>query len=137
MPHADYSHRSTVDKLGIKPGQRVALVDHAFPLDEMLCREVRARAGEADGSDGPVDVVLISVDAATDAAAMLRIWRERIDPAGGIWLLTPKRGQAGYVNQTELIGAGLAAELVDIKICSVSETVSGMRFVIRRRDRTL
>jgi ligand-binding sensor domain-containing protein len=54
---------------------------------------------------------------------------------GGIWLLSPKRGLPGYVNQSELIAAGLEAGLVDNKSCSVSETTSGLRFVIRRADR--
>ncbi|MBF8284155.1 MAG: hypothetical protein HW378_3070, partial [Anaerolineales bacterium] len=39
------------------------------------------------------------------------------------------------LNQTDLIPLGLAAGLVDNKTCSVSENESGMRFVIRRKDR--
>ncbi len=70
-----------------------------------------------------------------DVVALLQHWRSRLEPAGGIWLLTPKRGQPGYVDQRDLIAAGLAAELVDNKVCSVSDTTSAMRFVIRKRDR--
>ena len=136
MTSADYSHRSTTDKLGIKSGSRVAFVYHAFPLDEALRREALERtARPVAATDEPADVVLIAADASTDVVALLREWRERIDPAGGIWLLTPKRGRPGYVNGTDLIAAGGEAGLVDNKICSVSDTVSGMRFVIRRRDR--
>jgi hypothetical protein len=40
------------------------------------------------------------------------------------------------VDLRELIGAGPAAGLVDNKSCSVSDTTSGMRFVIRLADRT-
>jgi hypothetical protein len=50
-------------------------------------------------------------------------------------VLTPKRGLPGYVNTADLIPLGAAAGLVDNKVCSVSERVSGMRFVIRRVDR--
>jgi len=74
--------------------------------------------------------------AITDVVRVLSTWRARIDPAGGIWLLTPKRGQPGYVDQRELILAGPSAGLVDNKICSVDDTTSAMRFVIRRADRT-
>src|SRR5205085_12554853 len=95
-----------------------------------------ARAGrEAAADDEPADVVLIGADASTDVDHVLSAWRARIDPAGGIWLLTPKRGQAGYVDQRELILAGPAAGVVDNKICSVSDTTSGIRFVIRKIDR--
>nr|MBA2451381.1 DUF3052 family protein [Chloroflexota bacterium] len=67
--------------------------------------------------------------------ALLETWKPRLQPNGGIWLLTPKRGQPGYVDQRELIAAGLAAGLVDNKVCSVSDTTSAMRFVIRKADR--
>jgi len=71
----------------------------------------------------------------TDAVEVLKKWRQHLTPSGGIWLLTAKRGQPGYVDQRELITAGQQAEVVDNKICSVSPTVSAMRFVIRKKDR--
>jgi hypothetical protein len=136
MPERDYSHRSAVDKLGIKPGDAISLVSLAGPIDGELTRQALDRAGrDAAGPEEPADVVLISADASTDAVAALAEWRSRIKPAGGIWLLTPKRGRPGYVNQNELISAGPEAGLVDNKIGSVSDEVSGMRFVIRRKDR--
>ena len=136
MAERDYSHRDVIDKLGIKPG--FALAFEAAPV--VIDAQLRARALERTGrepaaDDEPVDVVLVGADASTDVVTVLRSWRARIDSAGGIWLLTPKRGQAGYVDQTELILAGPAARVVDNKICSVSDSVSAMRFVIRRADR--
>jgi hypothetical protein len=80
-------------------------------------------------------VVLVGADASTDVHTVLTTWRKRIDPAGGIWLLTPKRGQHGYVDQRELILAGPDAGVVDNKICSVDAQTSAMRFVIRKADR--
>ncbi len=80
----------------------------------------------------PVDVVLIAVDADTDARAVLAAWKPRLVPDGGIWLLTPKRTQPGYVDQRLLIEAGLDVGLVDNKSISVSDSTSGMRWVIRR-----
>jgi hypothetical protein len=132
----DYSHRDVVDKLGIKPGFAVAFDDSSAPIDTQL----RGRALEKAGRDGaaadePADVVLVGADASTDVEGVLKRWRQRIGQAGGIWLLTPKRGQQGYIDQNELILAGPAAGVVDNKICSVSDTISGMRFVIRKVDR--
>jgi hypothetical protein len=136
MPERDYSHRSAVDKLDIKPGHAVALVPLAGPLKGELCQQALERAGRDALRPGePADVVLISADASSDPVALLKQWRSRINPAGGIWLLTPKRGRPGYISQNELIPAGPAAGLVDNKTCSVSDDVSGMRFVIRRKDR--
>ena len=136
MAERDYSHRDVVDKLGIKPGFAVAFDAAPVPVDPDLRTRALARAGRAEAAaDERVDVVLIGADASTAVEPILARWRARIDPAGGIWLLTPKRGSAGYVDQTELILAGPAAGVVDNKICSVSDTVSAMRFVIRKVDR--
>jgi hypothetical protein len=135
-PERDYSHRDVVDKLGIKPGYAVAFDQSAAPIDPDLRKRALEKAGREAASDGePVDVVLIGADASTDAERLLKSWRERIDPAGGIWVLTPKRKQPGYVEQTELILLGPAVGLVDNKICSVDDRTSAMRFVIRRADR--
>lgn len=135
-PERDYSHRGVVDKLGIKPGATVRFDESAGPLDRALKADVLDRAARPpETPDEPADVVLVTADATTDAVAMLERWRGGITQSGGIWLLTPKRGQSGYVDQRELIDAGKIAGLVDNKVCSVSDATSAMRFVIRRADR--
>jgi hypothetical protein len=132
----DYSHRDVVDKLGIKPGLALAFDTAPTPIDATLRGRALDRVGRpAAAIDERADVVLVGADASTDVEAVLRHWRDRIDPAGGIWLLTPKRGQPGYVDQRELILAGPAAGVVDNKTCSVSDTTSAIRFVIRKIDR--
>ena len=136
MAERDYSHRDVLDKLGIKPGHTVALDPRAGQLEPALAARILDRTGRsvADGSH-PVDVALVTLDGTHDAAQVLKCWRARISPAGGIWLLTPKRGQPGYVDQRDLIEAGKLAGVVDNKVCSVSDTMSAMRFVIRKQDR--
>lgn len=136
MPDRDYSHRDIVDKLGIKPGSLVAFDEQVAPLDKTLRDKVLARTGCAPAEqDELADVVLVPLHAGANAAEVLGGWRLRIRPDGGIWLLTPKRGQPGYVDQRELIRAGGEAGMVDNKSCSVDDATSGMRFVIRRADR--
>ncbi len=136
MTEKDYRHRDVVDKLGIKPGHAVALDEDAWPLDPSLRDQILARTGRPPASEGEaVHVVVLTADAATDTVATLTTWKARLDSAGGIWMLTPKRGQPGHLGQRQLIPAGAAAGLVDNKSCSVSESVSAMRFVIRIRDR--
>jgi Protein of unknown function (DUF3052) len=133
VPEKDYSHRDVLDKLGIKPGHAVAVVG---PADPDLSQRVLEKTGRAIAADDePADVVLVWADAHTDAVATLQAWKHKIDPSGGIWLLTPKRTQPGYVDQNDLIEAGKQAGVVDNKICSVSDTTSAMRFVIRKADR--
>jgi hypothetical protein len=136
QPERDYSHRGVVDKLGIKPGHAVSFQASPRPIARDLEQQALDRTGREPASAAePADVVLVGADATTDVLGVLSHWRTRIDPAGGIWLLTPKRGQPGYVDQRELIAAGPAAGLVDNKICSIDDHTSAMRFVIRKIDR--
>jgi hypothetical protein len=136
MPDKDYSQRDVLDKLGIKPGQAVALALDVGGADAALARRILERTGRSPADNGEVvDVLLARVGDATMALAVLQSWRARLQPAGAIWLLTAKRGQPGYLDQRELIAAGQRAGLVDNKSCSVSDGTSGLRFVIRREHR--
>ncbi len=119
----------------MKPGQVVDLYDPANLLDPKLVAEIRFRAPARPGADEPLDLAILVVDAAADIALLLRTYRARLKPAGGIWLVTPKRGRPGYIRGEDLIPVGLSERLVDNKVCSVSEELSGMRFVIRREER--
>jgi len=135
-PERDYSGRDVVDKLGVRAGQAVALDERAWELDGDLRGRILSRAHRPPASGGePLDLVLVSVADTTDVVEVLRRWRVTLKPAGAIWLLSPKRGRPGYVDQRHLIAAGAEAGLVDNKSCSVSDAISAMRFVIRRRDR--
>lgn len=134
MPEKNYQDRDLLDKLGIKPGHAVAIVHLEIDLD--LSRRIIERAGRPLATEDEVlDIVLAVIDEATDAITLLKKWRQRLAPSGGIWLLTAKRGQHDYVDQRELIAAGQQAGVVDNKVCSFSPTLSAMRFVIRKKDR--
>jgi hypothetical protein len=137
MPEKDYSHRDVLDKLGLKPGQAVRVVGKGEPA---LLARVRERVGRAPVRRGLADVVLYWPRTAGEITPSLAELRSVIVEAGAIWVFTAKRDQRSasgmaYLNQSDLIPLGLAAGLVDNKTCSVSETESGMRFVIRKKDR--
>lgn len=136
MTERDYSHRDVVDKLGVKPGHIVAFAEDAWQIDPGLRERILTRTERSRGVEGDVlDLVFVAVDDTTDAVTALRRWKTHLAPTGGIWMLSPKRGHPGYLDQRALIPAGAAAGLVDNKSCSVSATVSAMRFVIRKQDR--
>ena len=137
MPEKDYSHRDVLDKLGLKPGQAVRVVGGG---DKALLARVREKVGLAPVRAGLADVVLYWPRSVGEITPSLLELRGGIVQNGGIWVFTGKRGQRNasgmdYLNQTELIPLGLAAGLVDNKTCSVSDTESAMRFVIRKKDR--
>ncbi len=136
MPEKNYQDRDLLDKLGIKPGHAVAFANATWEIDPELSQHILERTGRPPATeDEALDIVLAVIDEASDAVALLKKWRQYLAPSGGIWLLTAKRGQPGYVDQRDLIATGQQAEVVDNKICSVSPTMSAMRFVIRKKDR--
>ena len=136
MPEKNYQDRDVLDKLGIKPGHAVAFAYKADEIDPDLRQRISERAGRPPATeDEAVDVVLATIDDTTNAIELLKRWRARLTPSGDIWLLRAKRGQPGYVDQRELIAAGQQAGVVDNKVCSISSTISAMRFVIRKKDR--
>jgi hypothetical protein len=120
--------KSRLDKLGIKPGQRVCLVDFADP--ELLA-ELAARGAEVVecGSVGSVDHVFLGVRARDDLARLpeLIAW---LRPKGGIW--TIRRKGSSDVSEADVLGAGRAAGLTDTKVVRFSEALTAERFVPRR-----
>ena len=127
-----YSTRPLLDKLGIKPGSRVAVVGLDDPSFLRLLRE-RTQDVVVGRPRSSCDIVLIAVARIADLAVLERAKRW-IEPNGAVWLIRPKGGRS-ELRDTDLIAAGLAAGLVDNKIASFSETHGAMRFVFRLRDR--
>ena len=133
---ARYAAKDVLDKLGVKPGDAVLVAGRP---DADLVARARKKAGRPAARTGELaDVVLYWPRGASEVTARLRALRKRIVEAGGIWVISAKRGQerAGrpYL-ANDVIALGLAAGLVDNKICSISESDTAMRFVIRRSDR--
>jgi hypothetical protein len=133
---ARYAAKDVLDKLGVKPGDAVLVAGRP---DAALVARARKKAGRPAARVGELaDVVLYWPRSAGEVTARLRALRKRIVEAGGIWVISAKRGQerAGrpYL-ANDVIALGLAAGLVDNKICSISESDTAMRFVIRRSDR--
>ena len=62
---------------------------------------------------------------------------QRLATAGGLWVCWPKKSSGAKTDLTDVAvrATGLAAGLVDVKVCAVDETWSGLRFVRRLRDR--
>ncbi len=123
-------------KLGIKPEMRVGLVSAPAGLEALLGDlppgvTVRRRL------QGTFDIVVAFCPRRRDLEGGLPRWRTALALDGGLWLAWPKRssGLATDLGEADVRGLGLAAGLVDNKICAIDATWSGLRFVYRRADR--
>jgi len=116
-----------LDKLGIRPGIRVALIDID---DETIRPLLRDRTSDiTEGWPDPeTDVVLLGADS-TDALEPLKALTARIRPNGAIWVVS-RKGRAATLRYADLVDAAKAAALVDNKVASFSATHTALRFVI-------
>ena len=136
MDQIGYSHRSLVQKLGIKPGMKLAFFDppesYLKALDE-LPEDVRF----TQSSDESVDIIHFFV---TDRAHLARQFSSLVfmlAPSGMLWISWPKgsSGVATDLSENSIREIGLAHGLVDIKVIAVDEVWSGLKFVYRIADR--
>jgi len=121
-----------LDKLGVKPGSRVAVVNLEDPEFLELLR-ARTKDVVFGKPRTPCDIVFVGVSNGRDLLRLKQV-KSWIEPNGAIWAIRAKGGR-GPLRDTDLIDAGLAAGLVDNKIASFSDTHGAMRFVFRLRDR--
>ncbi len=135
-PTAGYSGTPLAKKLGIKPGMRVVALDAPGDYATLL-------------APLPDDVSLTST--LTDNAAFVHIFcddrailearlpeaRDALRSDGILWLSWPKKasGVATNLDGNVVRGLGLEAGLVDIKVCAVDATWSGLKFMYRKKDR--
>jgi hypothetical protein len=116
-----------LDKLGVKPGMRVALVDLE---DAAFEAEVRTRTHDVTiGDPAPdTDVVVYAADS-HEALTRLPDLRARIVPNGAIWVVS-RTGRAATIRDVDVIGAAKAAGLVDNKVASFDDSRTSLRLVI-------
>jgi hypothetical protein len=116
-----------LDKLGIRPGMRVALID----IDDDSIRALLAgrTSDVTDGWPGPdTDVVLLGADSMAQLAPLPEL-AARIRPNGAIWVVS-RKGKAATLRDVEVIEAARASGLVDTKVASFSATHTSLRLVI-------
>jgi len=126
------STRPLLDKLGVKPGSKVAIVDLDDTAFERLLRERTASIVHGRPRT-PSDLVFLGAKELSDLKRLKDV-KKWIEPNGAIWVVRPKGGRS-EIRDTDVIEAGLAAGLVDNKIASFSDTQGAMRLVFRLRDR--
>ena len=135
MSERDYSETPLPRKLGIKEGSRVALVGapEGFPA---TLGPLPAGA-ELVPPRGPLDVIVLFAARRAELEGSFSGLGRELTPAGGLWIAYPKKASGVPTDLTfaEVQEIGLATGLVDNKSCAIDEVWSGVRFVVRLRDR--
>ena len=133
---AGYSGTPLAKKLGIKPGARVYVENE--PADyrqllEPLPADVTFLRRLAAG----VDVIHLFTKEARELAAKLPEYLQKMAQDGAVWVSWPKKAAKVPTDVTEDVVRELALPLglVDVKVCAVDETWSGLKLVIRVENR--
>jgi hypothetical protein len=133
---AGYSGTPLTQKLGIKPGARVALVRAPEGFEGAL-EPMPDGARLRHQARGQHDVVMFFATRLAELERRFDTLARATCDAGGLWIAWPKRtaGVATDLRENIVREVGLAHGLVDNKVCAVDETWSGLRFVYRLSDR--
>ena len=133
---AGYSGTALVRKLGLKVGMRVAFVDAPDHYRDLLGELPEPmRILHRPGRD--MDFVHFFTSRRKRLDSRLPALKASLAATGMLWISWPKKSSsmATEVAESDIRAAGLAAGLVDVKICAVDEDWSGLKFVYRREDR--
>jgi hypothetical protein len=129
----DYSHRTAVQKLGVKPAQRVEITGD---VGTGLRRDVKEAVGRGLVRSGELDGAIVLVESEAQAREALVRYRARLRDTGYLWVITRKRGHETYLNQMALVPHAKKLGLIDNKTCSIDDARSGIRFVVPRALRS-
>lgn len=131
---AGYSGTPLVQKLGIKPGARIQIISEPPDFRSVL-------GALPDGvkplSRGELDFAMVFTKTIAELEKRFVTLRDRLAPNGTLWVSWPKKSSGVPTELTENVvrDFGLDHGLVDVKVCAVDDTWSGLKFVRRLKDR--
>jgi hypothetical protein len=129
-----YSGTPLVQKLGIKAGTRTQFVSAPPQLPQLLGP---LPPGAISATRGNLDFVLLFTETLADLMKHFAKLRDRLERNGMLWVSWPKKtsGVATDLNENVVREYGLRNGLVDVKVCAIDDTWSGLKFVRRLSDR--
>ncbi|PYP89776.1 MAG: DUF3052 domain-containing protein [Candidatus Angelobacter sp. Gp1-AA117] len=133
---AGYSKRSLVEKLGIKPGHKVYLGNPpsdyrktlgSLPEDATLLKVLK----------GPCGFIQFFTKGKAELESTFPKLKKNLEQEGSLWISWPKGASKikTDLNENVVRDIGLRHGLVDIKICAIDDIWSGLKFVVRLKDR--
>jgi hypothetical protein len=133
---AGYSGTPLAKKLGVPEGAILCLLDAPRTYRELLS-PLPAAVRFASQPDKQTDVVHLFVTARSDLARQLRRLLTVLRPDAALWVSWPKKASRVSTDVTEDVirEEALPLGLVDVKVCAVDETWSGLKLVVRKAKR--
>lgn len=136
MSDSGYSGSPLEKKLGIKEGYRVKIIDQ--PKDYfMLFSSLPEGITEIVDEETKVNFIHYFTKDLTSLKEMVLTFKGQIEQDGMIWISWPKQSSKikSDLNGNSIRAIGLEVGLVDVKVCSINEIWSALKFVIPVKDR--
>ncbi len=121
--------KGRMDKIGVKPGMRVAIMG---VVDPTLSEELVTCGAVPVSELSNLDLLFYEADSASEldrVGALVPMLSER----GALWIVS-RKGKAATVKDVEVMVAAKAHGLVDNKVVAFSPTLTSLRFVRRKAD---
>jgi hypothetical protein len=133
---AGYSGTPLPQKLGIKPGLIVVAIDAPENYRKLL-GQIPSGVNFATRPVGKTRFVHLFVTRRSELAKQLSILRHKIAEDAAVWVSWPKKSSGMPTDITEDVIRAVALPLgfVDIKVCAVDDTWSGLKLMIRKENR--
>jgi hypothetical protein len=133
---AGYSGTPLIKKIGIKPGDRIILRHHPASFLADLGK-LPEGAATADRVSGKANVAVYFTERLAALEKDFSGLAASLVPDGMLWIGWPKKSSGRPTDLTEDVvrEVGLQGGLVDVKVCAIDETWSGLKFVYRLKDR--
>jgi hypothetical protein len=133
---AGYSGTPLPQKLGIKPGTIVIAIDAPDNYHELLGK-IPDRVNFATRPAGKTNFVHLFVKERRALQKHLQSLRQKIADDAVLWVSWPKKSSGVTSDVTEDVIRAVALPLgfVDVKVCAVDETWSGLKLMIRKENR--
>lgn len=139
MPEqATYAGTPLPGKLGISEGDEVALIGAPERFEDTLGQLPDVASLHTDlADDARYDVIVAFMTERAELESDLPRLRARMAPACGLWIAWPKRTSKVRTDMSDQVirEVALPTGLVDNKVCAIDDTWSGLRLVIRRKNR--
>jgi Protein of unknown function (DUF3052) len=134
---AGYSGTPLPKKLGIKDAFRISLLEAPAEVRKELKSSLE-NCKLAEDAKTPLDFAMLFTTSAGDLTKEFARITKQLAPAGMLWVSWPKKssGVTTDLDENKVRDIGLAAGLVDVKVCAVTEVWSGLKFVRRLKDRS-
>ena len=134
---AGYSGTPLPKKLGIKDGSRIVLINAPRDFESEL-GELPDNVEFIKRPTKSLDIILFFVLTKRALARDFAKLAAKITANGMMWIAWPKKssGVVTDLSEQRVREIGLNAGLVDVKVCAIDETWSGLKFVYRLKDRS-